>query len=192
MLKIFIYMFLLNFNYYSTMIHEENPNSTLDLLDTENNEIDSTENNKENTIIPIIKENSPTFFKNYLLNVNMFHNLDNKNIHEEIYAQNDVGSLLLINVSEFFSFLIFSLCYRNIKIIIFFTIIHIVLIIYNTIFFFKRYNLNFIIILIIANLLFFFGTNIFLIILLMSCIRLFVIFLLFNKFFNLWKENNFY
>ena len=159
MLKFFLY--LLSFNNFS------NENLNKDIITLQNK-----------------KFNIETFFNQFISESNLFKYKDTPDVNEDLIA------ILFINILEFCLFLLVSLVVFNIKIVIFFTIIHVILILYNMFFYLKKYILHMSIILFIGFLLFVFGTeNIFFLIFLMGIIRLFTIFLVFNKSFNLWKES---
>lgn len=131
-----------------------------------------------------------------LFKIDNFLNLDSFNInkdHKEIDyfdEHKDLLNLFFINVFETLLFVISSIAFANIKIVLFFSVIFIILILYNMIFYIKQYILHILAISSIFLILFFLGTeSIFIIIFSMVIVRLFTLFLIFNKLFNIWKEN---
>jgi hypothetical protein len=130
-------------------------------------------------------------------------NIENSNFLQDFYKKNHTKeideldnnepllNLLFINIFEFILFFLLTLILGNMKIIFIFVFTYIMLILYNTFFFLGKYLIHTSIIFIIFTILFWFSTgNVFFIMFLMGILRLFTIFLVFNKIFNIWKESS--
>ncbi len=129
-----------------------------------------------------------------LLNLDFFEKNNNEPKEIKTFDEHkDLLNLFFINIFESILFLLLVIIFANIKIVLFSSLMFIILILYNSIFYIKQYILHIIAIATVFLILFFLGAeSIFIISLSMMIVRLFTLFLVFNKLFNIWKESDSY